>query len=391
MNPKMKYLFCCLACCLVWPWGACKQSYTPPALDTNPNLLVVDGVLNAGAGGVTTINLSRTLKIGDSLGAYIPELNDKLVIQGDGGDTYALTEQGNGTYLSAAITLNPVKKYRLQITTSKGVQYLSDYVPVQISPPIDSVSWKQENRDVNIYLTTHDPANQSHYYRWDYVETWEYHSPLQSILAVVNHRIYYTTFIDSSKQTRVCWESQNSPNISLATSVGLSQDVINLTPITTIVNGSSKLSARYSILVNEYVLTPTAYQYWSIIQKNTQLMGSLFDPQPSQLVGNIHRVNSPEPVIGYLSASSVQQRRIYIDNGQLNDWDTVAIACQLKTVGQNPSDFADYPYDNPTFPYYEPEYLPYYFVTGGIVLARKACVDCLLRGGTNQKPSYWIP
>jgi hypothetical protein len=389
MNPKMRFLISCLACSLVWPWGACKQSYSPPALETNPNLLVVDGVLNGGPGQVTTINLSRTLRIGDSLGAYIPELHDKLVIQGDGGDSYTLTEQGNGVYTSGTITLNTTKKYRLQITTGNGVQYLSEYVPVQKSPSIDSISWQQQT-DVNISISTHDPTNLSQYYRWDYVETWEYHSPLQSILAVQNHRIYYTDFLDSTRQTRTCWETDNSPNISLATSLGLSQDVINLAPIATVINGSSKLGVRYSILVNQYVLTQPAYQYWSILQKNTQQMGSLFDAQPSQLMGNIHRVNNPaEPVIGYLSATSIEQKRIFIDHSQISNWDTIAIACQTKTVGQNPNDYADYPYDNPAFPYYEPEYLPYYFVSGGIVLARKACVDCLLRGGTNQRPSYW--
>jgi hypothetical protein len=393
MNTKMKYLFCCLACCLVWPWGGCKQAYTPPAIQTNLNLLVVEGVLNGGAGQPTSIHLSRSQEIGDSsLAPPIPELQAKIVIQGDGGDNYTLLEQGNGTYLSGNITLNTTRKYRLQINTVNGAQYISDYVPVLKSAPIDSLTWQQQN-DVTIYVTTHDPANASHYYRWDYVETWEYQSPLQSILAVKNHRIYYTdSFTNPSLQTRVCWETANSTNISTGSSVGLDADVISQAPVATVIQGSSKLSTRYSILVNQYVLTQPAYQYWSILQKNTQQMGSLFDAQPAQLTGNIHRVNNPaEPVIGYLSASSVGQKRIFINHSQVSNWDTVALACETMTVGQNPNDFEDYPYDNPAFPYYVAEFLPYYFVTGGIVLARSQCVDCLLRGGVNQTPSFWVP
>ncbi|HMH22109.1 MAG TPA: DUF4249 domain-containing protein [Puia sp.] len=389
MNPKLRVLIGCLALCLVWPWGGCKQSYSPPAIEANPNILVVDGVLNGGPGQVTTMRLSRSQKIGDSLGGLIPEPNDKLVIQGEAGDNYALTDQGKGFYTSAGITLNPAKKYRLQITTSSGIQYLSDYVTVAKSPPIDSLSWQQQ-RDVTVSVSTHDPANQSHYYQWDYVETWEYHSPLQSILAVQNHKIYYTDFLDSTKQTRTCWETANSTNISLASSVGLSQDLVNQSPITTVLNGSSKLDVRYSILVNQYVLTQPAYQYWSILQKNTQQMGSLFDAQPSQLVGNIHRVNNAaEPVIGYLTASSVEQKRLFIHHNELSQWDSIPIACETRVVGQNPNDFSDYPYDNPASPYYTPGFLPYYFSSGAIVLARSECVDCLVRGGTNQRPSFW--
>ena len=385
MNPNTSFskgLIGLLICGLVWPWGACKQVYTPAAIQANLNLLVVNGVLNGGAGQPTTIHLSRSQEIGDStLGIPVPELQARLVIQGDGGDTYNLQEQGNGNYASGNLTLNTAHKYRLRISTANGAQYISDYVPVQQTPPIDSLAWQQQG-DVTIYLDTHDPSNQSHYYRWDYVETWEYHSPLQTLLGVKDHMIYLT---DSTNQTQVCWESDNSSNIVLATSSGLSADVISHTPIATVTQTASKLSARYSILVNQYVLTQPAYQYWQIIQKNTQQTGTLFDPQPSQLTGNFHRVNNPaEPVIGYMSASSITQKRIFISYSQVSNWDTIALACEQKEIPQDPNNFLLYNYPDTTFS-------PYYFVTSGaqIMLARTQCLNCLLRGGTNQKPAYW--
>ncbi|HZE83230.1 MAG TPA: DUF4249 domain-containing protein [Puia sp.] len=382
MNPNRRALISLIVCGLVWPWGACKQTYTPPAIKANLNLLVVNGVLNGGPGQPTTIYLSRSQEIGDSiLAPPIPELQAKILIQGEGGDTYNLQEQGNGTYASGNLTLNTAHKYRLQITTAGGAQYISDYVSIQQTPPIDSLTWQQRG-DVTVYLNTHDPANQSHYYRWDYMETWEYHSPLQTLLGVKNHLIYFT---DSTNQTQVCWESDNSTNILLGSSAGLGADVISQAPVATVTQTASKLSARYSILVSQYVLTQPAYQYWQILQKNTQQTGTLFDPQPSQLTGNFHRVNNPsEPVIGYMSASSITQKRIFIGNSQVSGWDTVALACEQKEIPQDPNNFAFYNYPDTTFS-------PYYFVTTGslIMLARSECVNCLLRGGTNQKPAYW--
>gem|GEM_PF-6893667 len=41
--------------------------------------------------------------------------------------------------------------------------------------------------------------------------------------------------------------------------------------------------------------------------------------------------------------------------------------------------------------YSDTTYAPYYFCCSGgaLVVAKKDCLDCTRRGGTNQKPSFW--
>jgi hypothetical protein len=56
---------------------------------------------------------------------------------------------------------------------------LSEFAEVRITPQLDSVSWKQENNGVRIYASTHDPNNNTRYYKWDYEETWEIHPLFQ--------------------------------------------------------------------------------------------------------------------------------------------------------------------------------------------------------------------
>ena len=47
-------------------------------------------------------------------------------------------------------------------------------------------------------------------------------------------------------------------------------------------------------------------------------MGSLFDSQPSQLKGNIFNVTNPdEMVIGFVSAGTITEKRIYINNFEI--------------------------------------------------------------------------
>lgn len=364
----------------------CKRDYNPPVLQTNPNLLVVDGFINMGANSTTAFTLSRTQRLGDSLGAYTPEGQAAVSIIGSNGNSYPLQDMGNGTYNSFQLSLDPAQKYRLKITTRNGSRYESDTVSARISQPIDSLTWQQNDSsgDVIVSVNTHDPANSSHYYRWFYTETWEYHAPLQSELQLINGQIYYA--IDSLTQEFLiyyCWRSANSTDIVLGNTTALGQDRISQQPIGTVRRGAQKISVQYSMLASQYVLTPDAYQYWLILQKNTQNLGSLFDPQPSQLAGNIHCLTNPkEPVIGYLSASSISQRRIFIDNKQVHNWDTLSLECPLRQTGWDPNNFHLYNYPDTLWG-------PYYFSGPVLYLTKRDCLDCRLQGGTLTKPSYW--
>jgi hypothetical protein len=374
--------------CLLILATRCKRDYNPSVLKTNPNWLVVDGFINTGANSTTTFSLSRTQGLNDSPGSETPEPQASVSILSSNGNSYPLQDMGNGIYNSAQLSLDPARKYQLKITTRNGSQYGSDTVSTRVSQPIDSLSWRQDDSSGNVIVSvnTHDPTNNSRYYRWFYSETWEYHAPLQSQLQLINGEIEYA--IDSLTQQFLiyyCWRSANSTDIVLGNTTALDQDRVSQLPIGTIPRGAQKISVKYSMLASQYVLTPDAYQYWLILQKNTQNLGSLFDPQPSQLAGNFHCLSNPkEPVIGYLSASSVQQRRLFIDNNQVGNWDTIALDCPIIQTPRNPDDFHAYTYPDTLWG-------PYYFSTTPPVLylSKRTCLDCREQGGTTQKPSYW--
>lgn len=364
----------------------CKRDYNPPVLHTNPDLLVVDGFINAGASSTTAFTLSRTQGLNDSTGIHTPELQAAVTIIASNGNTYSLQDMGNGTYTSTQLSIDPTQKYRLKITTNNGSQYESDTVSVKIAAPIDSLSWRQDDSSGNVIVSvnTHDPTNNSRYYRWFYTETWEYHSQLQSELQLINGQIEYA--IDSISQQFLiyyCWRSDNSTDIVLGNTTTFSQDRVSQQPIGTIPRGSQKLQVKYSMLTSQYVLTPDAYQYWLILQKNTQNLGSLFDPQPSQLAGNIHCLTNPkEAVIGYLSASSIQQSRLFIDNKQISNWDTVMTECPMRQTGWDENNYHAYSYPDTLWG-------PYYFSGPALILSKRTCLDCRELGGTLTKPSFW--
>ncbi len=378
MRKKSSYIFY-IAALTMTIFCACKEPFEPPVIKADHNYLVVEGLINSGQDS-TIMTLSRTRNLGDTT-SFIPELNARVFVQLEGGGSYPLQEIGKGKYVIGQLSLITTAKYRLRIETSNGFRYESEYVPVKLTPAIDSLSWARD-KDVTVYLNTHDPANNTRYYRWEFKETWEYHSYYDTNLGY-DYSTLQIFFRDSTQLLTKCWNSANSNSVLIGTSARLSEDIIDRSAITVVPERSDKMSVRYSILVKQYALSEEAFEYWQMLKKTSQQLGTLFDPQPSQLIGNIHCVNNPaEPVIGFVSISSVQEKRIFIKRTELPGW------------GNGREDFYCAPkIVNPDSIYYflsDTSYAPAYYVTGGgLAIARKFCVDCTRKGGTIQKPSYW--
>jgi hypothetical protein len=237
----------------------CKEVYTPPAIKNNPFLLVVDGIVISGNDS-TIITLSRTRNLADTAPS-VKELNAKVSVLGVSGVEYPLTEQGNGRYVVDQLTLDAGLQYQLKIITAEGNEFRSELNSVQTSPPIDSVYWNQDSSfNVHVYLNTHDPTNQTKYFRWEYVETWEYRSAYPSVLDYNNGDIIPRTL---ANQINRCYRSQPSSSIEVVSTTQLSSSTVNKYEVTFVQNGSEQISYEYSDLIRQYALPVDAFNFWS--------------------------------------------------------------------------------------------------------------------------------
>jgi hypothetical protein len=263
MKMNGKYIILCgiIAC---FAFG-CKKPYSPAVISSNNNYLVVEGTINTGNDS-TVIRLSRTVNLTAGVSS-IPELNATVSIQDDQNQTYNLQSVGNGVYSSARLNLDNTRKYRLSIGTSDGKAYLSDYVSAVASPPIDSIGFKIQGNGLQIYVNTHDPNNHTHYYRWDFTETWEFHSKYYS---------YYisngTKVVPRTNSIYQCWASSIQTDILLGSSAKLSQDVIYQNPIQFIPSSSEKIEMRYSILLKQYAMTSDGYNYFTQLKRTRKTL-----------------------------------------------------------------------------------------------------------------------
>jgi len=368
----------------------CKQAYSPRPITTGGNYLVVEGIINTGQDS-TIFTLSRAVNLSSKVNS-IPEPGAQAVIEGADNSIYPLAEIGGGRYGAAALGLDSTKQYRIRIKTTNGKEYISDLVHAKPTPPIDSIGFNRSNNGIQVYVNTHDPKNNTWYYRWDYQETWQYHA-----------YFYSTQIYDDTQGIRqrtpdeniyFCFGNHNSSSATVGSSAKLKQDVIYQQPVVFIESTSEKIETRYSILLRQFALTPDAYNYWQNLKKNTEQLGSIFDAQPSGISGNIHCSSDPsEPVIGYVSAGSVKQKRVYINDSQLPDsW--VArypyegchadseLYCAPPYCINNVVLYINSKQKIPVIPLFQNG------ITIGYSASTTDCVDCTIRG-TTKAPAFW--
>jgi hypothetical protein len=355
----------------------CVDPYSPPVIETNYNILVVDAFLNS-QDGTATVVLSRTLPI------YSPdpapaESNAQVKIIDENGAEFLLQETSKGSYSKNNIAVNPNVKYRLSIQTNLNERYLSDAVPVIPTPKIDSLFWLPDDDAISFYVNTKNSETGSRFYRWDCFESYEYNSAYSSTVKLVSGVVYTRT---PAEYINKCWRVVPYPDIILGSTTASVDNVISNNEVKTVEGGSIRLSQTYSLLIRQYSLTEEAYNHWTKLKQTTESLGGLFDPMPTQVSGNIHNVNSSGQIaVGFFSAGSFSEQRIFV-----NFYDLPVALRRYNTNCQ---------YDSvpliDILRYSDATLLiaPYGFPPAGYLRSTKECIDCRAHGGTTTKPSFW--
>jgi hypothetical protein len=365
--------------------GACVEPYDPPLDDEDVNFLVVDGFLNV-TEGVANVRLTRTQPVKDSGPARL-EQAATVRVEDDNGLTHSLLEISGGVYSGNIENAALQTSYRLLIFTSDGHQYASDFIHLLPTPSIDSITYSITNDGVEFSVTTHDPAGLAKHFRWKYTETYEYHSNFVSSYKFEPNRTVILR--PAEEQSGVCWRTNVSTDIMVASSKHLSNSVISKFGLNIIPFGSLKLTVEYSMLVQQQTLSDEAYDYWLNLEKTTEHLGGLFDPLPAEVPGNVHSLtHANEKVIGFFSGSEVTEARIFLKRRALPR-EIMSLFrnpfCALDTIMNEDLQFAApstilvdaiYPISGPGGPI-------------GYTTAETRCVDCTVHGGTKEKPPFW--
>ena len=386
---RLTYFASITAIGLIICFVACVEPYPPPDIANDLSILVVDGSIDA-TNGIATVRLTHTTKLTED-GGSPAEKGAFVSIRSESGGSYLLAELDSGRYLVEGLPIDPSEKYQLYIKIAGGKEYVSDYVTINKTPPIDSVTWRPDGDGVSIMVNTHDETNQSKNYRWEYSETWEYHSPYVSLFKVEDGVVLYR---DQDEFVYKCYRTLPSTRILTTSTVHLSEDMIRDFQLTYIPRISSRLSVLYSILVKQRVVDEKEYEFWQDLQRVTEGLGGLFDSQPYEILGNVHQVDDAStPVLGYFSAGYVAEQRLFVSFYdlpsylQIRPWhgcvaDTVCVV--IRPPLRCTIDVANLPPD---------PLLLNALMEGpsiwGYSMGGKLCADCRTQGGTLTKPDFF--
>ncbi|GAB3240009.1 DUF4249 domain-containing protein [Hymenobacter seoulensis] len=366
--------------------SSCVQEYLPEVIDAANNYLVVDGFINGN--GTTTIQLARSVKLSEK-SSYPAETNAAVFIENQAGRRYPLQEVKQGIYTSPSQELPSGQNYRVHIRTRQGRDYASDYVLLKQTPAIDQVEGRLQPDGVQIYLSAHDESNQTQYYRWRYEETWEFTSAYESRYRYIGNN----TVVRRTDNVYNCWRTEISTAVTTTSTVRLSQDAVRDFRLTFIPSNAERFKSKYSILVRQYALSQEEFDYWEAVKKNTENIGTLFDPLPSQIQGNVYCLSDEqEPVLGFVGATTEVQKRIFIGRNSLPfEWrvrDEAYKHCTGLDTYPNADKYSGYTIDDI---FGDSVYrVPVGRLAGseGYTIQTLNCVDCRLRG-SNVKPSFW--
>lgn len=290
---------------LIFFLQSCIKPYAPN-ITKYENVFVVDGELT-NLPGPYKVKLSRSFKFDENKGAPVSGAHVKIL--DNTGQEIELKEISGGTYSTIDSTFRGVigNSYKLQILLNNEI-YESDFETLKRPIPIDNIYWEYQqpdakNNGIQLYLDTHDSTNNTHYYSWDYDETWKFRVPIDYV---------------GKPEWKECYKDSKSTQFNIGSSTHRVGDNIDRRKLLYIGENTNRLFIRYTMNVRQFALPEKAYNFFNDLITLNQNQGTLFDPIPYSLVGNMKNLTHQDmPILGYFLVAGASEKRIFIDRSDL--------------------------------------------------------------------------
>jgi len=361
--------------------GGCIEPFRPD-LDDNQQLIVINGTLTDKE-GYHYINVS--LSVPYESPENVPVQGCSVEVIDDTGNSIQFYESEPGLYEQWIDQefLKTGRKYKLRVTAEDSL-YESRYETLLPCPPVQDIYYEIEKKEtadpektihgIQFYTDLVAHNGYARNYRWELEETWEYHAEY-----LIRYYLQYNSRNDlgsESDSLYYCWSTNSINEIYTGTINHLTKDSLARIPLRYVSNETSRLKVRYSLFINQYSLSDTAYEYWNQLKKQHQEAGGLYEIQPQQIRGNIYNINNKdENVLGNFNVSGLSAKRVFVSER-----------------------FNFFP-ENYDCVLYEPRFTPpsskwpiWIIIDhwGKLLLANNQfCFDCTKSGGTTEKPYFW--
>jgi len=224
-------------------------------------------------------------------GAYV-------CINDDQGNCEELTEISRGTYATRKDGIRGVigRSYYIEIRPHIGNTYRSIPETILPPPPIQRMYYQYnpgtifKKNGFDVYIEFKDPVEEKNYYKWETIGWYQY--------------------------SLDCWKKVYDPSpFNL-----ISDKRFNGQHVTGVYLVTAPYNSRMPYVVDGYqlALTSSAYEFLENLKKQVSITGSIFDPPPTFIRGNIYNVDNPDNIaLGYFYSAGAAEQGIAIDRTQV--------------------------------------------------------------------------
>lgn len=356
---------------------SCIEPYKPE-FDAYKPAVVIEGHITDQEG-------PYTVKVSESADIYYPRFKGiseaRVTISDDIGNVAELHETDEGVYLTNKddIQGQAGRSYQLRVELSDGSVYESEYCFLPESAPVDSVyGIKETETDITdgaeipgyrFYTDLSAQTDSAAYFAWRAVETYEYTSAYPIDYIYEGELEPFPTPLLYNR----CWKTESTHK----TSIFKITEQHNGAHVTVPLHHAhlSKFTIKYSLLLRQYVIDKTTYEYFKQLNRLNESQGTFYDIQPFRIQGNIRNIEKPdEYVAGSFFAAGTSDKRIFLSDNSYSYTECQPDYRGAAMVGMFPISAW-------------PIYLT--VSTGRLATAPRGCFDCRVKGGVLTQPDFW--
>jgi hypothetical protein len=295
-------------------------------------LLTVEGLLHSGP-GPHAITITRSATYGSQFeGLVRPVSGATVVVRDNEGRITFLTEgvDARGSYFTPATFRAEIgKSYTLQIQTVEGKVYTSLPERVESVPEIgnvlvNTVTVPVEGEEIpksgaQFVVEVNDPADQNNFYFWR-------NGPATYILETRPDLFTPRPTPENPNRTpqpKPCCSTCYRTEISNNQSIFIAQDdnfngLSTRIPAAFIEDDGLRFMNTYRVELKQYAVSAQAYRFLRLVKQQAEISGSIFDPPPATIRGNMISLDDPnEVVLGYFMAGGEATKTIYVRRSDL--------------------------------------------------------------------------
>ncbi|CAH0996929.1 hypothetical protein EMA8858_03064 [Emticicia aquatica] len=203
------------------------------------------------------------------------------------------------------------RTYALRIEMPDGKVYITKPQLMKDVSPITNIYANKIKNFIRFYIDTKDPANSVDYYRWK-----SYSISLKSTIGPSNSNESGNA---NGTCSTSCWayNREDAANIFSDRYINgneIKKRLVLFSPI----EETAPLSRHYAE-VKQMSISQEAYLFWQQYEEQKTRTGSIFDPLPATIIGNIvNEKNDKDFALGFFGVSGVTTKRLMVEPANLS-------------------------------------------------------------------------